>query len=153
MRVKPGVVPLLALLLSGCLSGADRAPDRSPRDAATAPPNHQTLGVNIYLWHAALDTLSFLPLRSADPFGGVINSDWYASPTNAGERVKVTVYIMDRALRADGLKVVVFRQSRDGAGWQPAQASPDTARKLENAILARARELRLATLEGPNSAL
>jgi hypothetical protein len=102
--------------------------------------------VNSYLWHASLDTLSFLPLVSADPFGGVIISEWYVAPTSPDERLKVTVYIMDRALRADGLKVVVFRQTRNGTAWQDAQPSPDTAHKLEDSILTRARELRLATL-------
>jgi len=68
------------------------------------------------------------------------------APTAPDERLKVTVYIMDRALRADGLKVVVFRQVRNANGWSDAQPSPDTAHKLEDAILTRARELRLATL-------
>jgi len=102
--------------------------------------------VNSYLWHASLDTLSFLPLLSADPFGGVIISEWYVAPTSPDERLKVTIYIMDRALRADALKVVVFRQVRNGTIWQDATASPDTAHKLEDSILTRARELRLATL-------
>jgi hypothetical protein len=105
-----------------------------------------TLGVNSYLWHASLDTLSFLPLTSADPFGGVIISEWYVAPSSPNERLKVTVYIMDRALRADGLKVVVFRQTRSTAGWADATPSPETAHKLEDSILTRARELRLATL-------
>jgi hypothetical protein len=76
----------------------------------------------------------------------VIISEWYVAPTSPNERLKVTVYIMDRALRADGLKVVVFRQTRAANGWQDAQASADTAHKLEDSILTRARELRLATL-------
>jgi hypothetical protein len=105
-----------------------------------------TLGVNSYLWHAALDTMAFMPLSSADPFGGVIITDWYVAPNSPDERLKVTVYIMDRALRADGLKVVVFRQTRNGTVWADAAASPDTAHKLEDAILTRARELRLATI-------
>jgi hypothetical protein len=105
-----------------------------------------TLGVNSYLWHASLDTLSFLPLASADPFGGVIISEWYVAPTSPDERLKVTIYIMDRALRADALKVVVFRQVRNGGVWQDAAAGADTAHKLEDSILTRARELRLATL-------
>jgi hypothetical protein len=108
--------------------------------------SRMTLGVNSFLWHASLDTLSFLPLQSADPFGGVIISDWYVAPTAPNERLKVTVYIMDRALRADGLKVVVFRQVRGANGWSDAEPSADTAHKLEDAILTRARELRLATL-------
>jgi hypothetical protein len=73
-------------------------------------------------------------------------TDWYVAPNAPGERLKVTIYIMDRALRADGLKVVVFRQTMTNGAWSDAQPSPDTAHKLEDAILTRARELRLASL-------
>jgi hypothetical protein len=76
----------------------------------------------------------------------VIISEWYVAPSSPNERLKVTVYIMDRALRADGLKVVVFRQVKGTAGWADAVTSPETAHKLEDSILTRARELRLATL-------
>lgn len=103
------------------------------------------LGVNSYLWRATLDTLNFMPLASADPVGGVVISDWYAAPDKPDEHMKVTVYILDRRLRADALKVSVFRQVRNMAGWSDAQVNPDTGIKLENAILARARELRLST--------
>ena len=135
------------LLLAGCGSSDDgtRGPDAGTSTIASGS-SRMTLGVNSFLWHATLDTLSFMPLLSADPFGGVIITDWYVSPSAPNERLKVTTYIMDRALRADGLKVVVFRQVRNGSGWTDAQASPDTAHKLEDAILTRARELRLATL-------
>jgi hypothetical protein len=145
MRVLPAF--LCALVLAGCGSSNDGSRDM---DAGTtniaSSSSRMTLGVNSYLWHASLDTLSFLPLVSADPFGGVIISEWYVSPTSPNERLKVTVYIMDRALRADALKVVVFRQTASGGAWQDAQPSPDTAHKLEDSILTRARELRLATL-------
>ena len=146
MRVLPAL--LCALVLAGCGSSSEDG----TKDMDTGTSNiasgstRMTLGVNSYLWHASLDTLSFLPLLSADPFGGVIISEWYVAPTSPDERLKVTIYIMDRALRADALKVVVFRQVRNGAVWQDATASPDTAHKLEDSILTRARELRLATL-------
>ena len=136
------------MLLAAC--GSDDANDTADTStgstAISSSGGHITLGVNSYLWHASLDTLSFLPLVSADPFGGVIISEWYVSPTSPNERLKVTVYIMDRALRADALKVVVFRQTASNGAWQDAQPSPDTAHKLEDSILTRARELRLATL-------
>lgn len=103
------------------------------------------LGVNSYLWRATLDTLNFMPLASADPVGGVVISDWYAAPDKPDEHMKVTVYILDKRLRADAVKVSVFRQVRNPNGWTDAQVNPDTGIKLENAILARARELRLAT--------
>jgi len=145
MRVVPAL--LCALILAGCGSSNDGAREMDTGTSAIASGSTRvTLGVNSYLWHASLDTLSFLPLVSADPFGGVIISEWYVAPTSPNERLKVTVYIMDRSLRADGLKVVVFRQTRNGNIWQDAQASPDTAHKLEDSILTRARELRLATL-------
>jgi len=102
------------------------------------------LGVNAYLWRATLDTLNFMPLASADPVGGVVISDWYAAPDKPDEHMKVTVYILDRRLRADAVKVNVFRQTRNAVGWTDAAVNADTGIKLENAILARARELRLA---------
>jgi hypothetical protein len=101
------------------------------------------LGVNAFLWRGSLDTLSFMPLVSADPFGGVIITDWYVPPQTPGERFKVTVYILDRTLRADGLRVGVFRQVRQGESWVDQPAAPNTATTMENAILQRAREFRM----------
>jgi Domain of unknown function (DUF3576) len=145
IRVLPAL--LCALVLAGCGSSDDGTKEMDTGTSSIASGStRMTLGVNSYLWHASLDTLSFLPLLSADPFGGVIISEWYVAPTSPDERLKVTIYIMDRALRADALKVVVFRQVRNGTIWQDATASPDTAHKLEDSILTRARELRLATL-------
>jgi hypothetical protein len=144
MRVLPAL--LCALVLAGCGSSDDNTKVMDSGTAITSASTRMTLGVNSYLWHASLDTLSFLPLVSADPFGGVIISEWYTAPSSPDERLKVTVYIMDRALRADALKVVVFRQVSNGNVWQDAQPSPDTGHKLEDSILTRARELRLATL-------
>ncbi len=106
------------------------------------------IGINSFLWRASLDTVSFMPLSSADPFGGVIITDWYQDPKTPGERFKLTIYIMDRRLRADGVKVAVFRQTRDDKGaWQDASADPQTGPKIENAILVRARQLRISTTE------
>ena len=88
-----------------------------------------------------------MPLASADPFGGVIITDWFAPPESAGERFKMTVYILSRSLRSDGVKVADFRQTRDEAGnWTDDAVTEGTARKLEDGILARARELRVAGL-------
>jgi len=105
------------------------------------------IGVNSFLWRASLDTVSFVPLASADPFGGVIITEWYSDPASPGERFKLTVYILDKRLRADGLKVAVFRQERAGTEWQDASANAATSIQLENAILMRARELRVNTLQ------
>lgn len=102
------------------------------------------LGVNAFLWRASLDTLSFMPIASADPFGGVILTDWYAPAESPGERFKVNLYILDKQLRADGLRVAVFRQTRAGNDWKEASVAPETARQLEDAVLTRARQLRIA---------
>jgi hypothetical protein len=147
MRILPILVCAAALPLLAACGGSETSTDMETGATIVAGgPGKMTLGVNSYLWRAALDTLSFMPLASADPFGGVIISDWYVAPNAPNERLKVTIYISDRNLRADGLKVVVFRQTRNGAAWSDAAATPDTAHKLEDAILTRARELRLATL-------
>jgi len=102
------------------------------------------MGINSYLWRSTLDTLSFMPLLSADPVGGVIITDWYANPGAPDERFKVTVYILDQRLRADGLKVSVFKQDRQGSGWVDAAVDPETPGNIEDAILTRARQLRVA---------
>jgi hypothetical protein len=137
-----------ALLLAGCGSSDDKQYIQDTDTGSTAissESGQRILGVNSYLWHATLDTLSFMPLQSEDPFGGVIITDWYSSPQTPNERVKITIYILDRRLRADGLKVAVFRQSKSNEGWTDVAVNPDTAVKLTDAILTRARELRLAT--------
>ena len=102
------------------------------------------IGVNAFLWRASLDTLNFMPLRSADPFGGVIITDWYSDAARPAERFRATVYILDTRLRADALNVSVFRQTNASGNWQDAAVSPDTELQIENAILTRARQLRLS---------
>jgi hypothetical protein len=104
------------------------------------------IGVNSYLWRASLDTLNFMPLASADPFGGVIITDWYSAPTTPNERFKATVYILDTRLRADALNVSIFRQTNTNGAWTDATVDPDTEIQIENAILERARELRLSNV-------
>jgi hypothetical protein len=137
-------VMLCALVLVGCGSDNDKI-DPDAGTTAISGGTSRTVGVNSFLWHATLDTLSFMPLASADPFGGVIITEWYSAPSTPSERTKVTVYILDRRLRADGIKIAVFRQSRGNEGWIDSAVNPDTATKLEDAILTRARELRLAS--------
>jgi Domain of unknown function (DUF3576) len=105
------------------------------------------IGVNAYLWRATLDTLSFMPLADSDPFGGTYATEWYAIAEKPDERFKVQVYILDTRLRADGLAVQVFRQTRDSSGWVDGSVDPDTAIQIENSILTRARQLRIAQLE------
>ncbi len=106
------------------------------------------IAVNSFLWRASLDTIAFMPLSSADPFGGVIITDWYSPPDTPGERFKVNVYILDRQLRADGIRASVFRQRLDtNSQWAEAPVDKTTPIELENAILTRARELRVAQMQ------
>jgi hypothetical protein len=106
------------------------------------------IGVNSYLWRASLDTLSFMPLSSADPFGGVIITDWYAPQDASDDRFKVNIYILDRQLRADGIRATVFRQRRMADGrWADSPVDAQTHTDLENAILTRARQLRISTAQ------
>lgn len=103
----------------------------------------RSIGVNSFLWRASLDTISFMPVSSADPFGGVIITDWYSAGQATNERFKLNVYILGRALRADGVRVAVFRQVLDGTGsWRDMPISDATATKIEDSILTRARQLR-----------
>jgi hypothetical protein len=103
------------------------------------------VAVNAYLWRASLDTINFIPLVSADPFGGVIITDWYTPAETPTERMKVQVTILDRELRADGVRVSVFKQSQTSKGWVDAQVDQRTNTDIENAILTRARQLRIAS--------
>jgi hypothetical protein len=104
------------------------------------------ISVNSFLWRASLDTIAFMPLSSADPFGGVIITDWYSPPEMPSERYKMSVYILGRQLRADGVKVAVFRQQAGGSnGWHSKSVSKNTATSLENKILSRARQLRITS--------
>ncbi len=114
---------------------------------ATAPTVSAGIGVNSYLWRASLDTLAFMPLASADPYGGVIITDWYVNPEKPDERLKATVYILDTRLRADGLNVTVFRQAKGADGnWVDAPTAAQTQIDIENSILTRARQLRLSNI-------
>ncbi|WP_299376343.1 DUF3576 domain-containing protein [uncultured Kiloniella sp.] len=106
------------------------------------------VGVNSFLWRASLDTIAFMPLTSADPFGGVIITDWYSPDETKPERFKVNVFILGRDLRADGVRASVFKQQRDVTGsWIDAKVDPKTGTELEDAILTRARQLRIASSE------
>jgi hypothetical protein len=100
------------------------------------------LGVNAFLWRGALDTIAFMPLASADPFGGVIITDWYTPPGTSGERFKATIYILSRDLRSDGLRVNIFRQVLDNGQWVDSAVAESTVGDIENKVLARARRMR-----------
>src|SRR3954462_8301878 len=131
----------LALTTSGC------ARNRTV-PTGLAPSKMTTIGVNGYLWKAAVDTISFAPLLQADANSGVIITDWYANPRAPGERVKLTVSILDQDLRADALRVAASRQIFQNGTWIDAPVAAATVQKLEDIILTRARDLRRTTVRG-----
>ncbi|WP_379923579.1 DUF3576 domain-containing protein [Erythrobacter sp. R86502] len=118
--------------------------DRPRTELAAAQIN--TIGVNAYLWRASLDTVAFAPLLQADSAGGVIVTDWYTNPANPGERVKLTVTILDQDLRADALRVAASRQVNEAGTWVEAPVQAATVQKLEDIILTKARDLRRQAL-------
>ena len=132
---------LVTLATSGC------ARNRS-LPTELAPSKITTIGVNSYLWRAAVDTVSFAPLLQADANTGVIITDWYANPKAPGERVKLTVAILDQDLRADALRVAASRQVNQNGSWVDAPVTAATVQKLEDIILTRARDLRRAAVRG-----
>lgn len=172
-RVGPVLARIAPVIMVASLLGACVWPFTSP-DRSMPPPGSDTIsiparpsgasssgsvdpggnravgsGVNSYLWRSSLDTIAFMPLASADPYGGVIITDWRATPDNPNERFKLTVYVLDAELRADGIKVAVFRQTLRVSGiWADAPVDPASATKIENAILSRARQLRLRASVG-----
>ncbi|WP_126174213.1 DUF3576 domain-containing protein [Altericroceibacterium xinjiangense] len=111
-------------------------------EADLAAAQITTIGVNSYLWRASLETLSFMPLTQADSQGGVIVTDWYVNPQNPGERVKISVSILDQDLRADALRVAASRQALQSGVWVDAPIQAATVQKLEDIILTKARDLR-----------
>lgn len=134
------VIAAAGLLLSACGGNSASKVSDAERQAVRGA---QEIGVNSFLWRASLDTLKFMPLSSADPYGGVIITDWYANPNVPNERFKATVYILDTRLRADALAVSINKQQLTVNGWSDVAIDPDTELQIENAILTRARELRL----------
>jgi hypothetical protein len=152
-------ITAMALVMSGCAAirndlskglnyfGGDE--DAKPaRKAELAASKVTTIGVNAYLWRAALDTVSFMPLVQTDSNGGVIVTDWYANPQSPGERMKLTVSILDQDLRADALRVAASRQVNQGGNWVDAPVQAATVQKLEEIILTKARDLRRNAVSG-----
>jgi hypothetical protein len=124
---------------SGTIFGIGKT--NRPGDTAGSGPG-TGIGVNAFLWRGALDTIAFMPLASADPFGGVIITDWYTPPGTAGERFKATIYILSRDLRSDGVRVNIYRQVLQNGQWVDATVSDTTVGDIENKVLARARHMR-----------
>ena len=142
-RLKPAAAALLILAVAAPGCSRNRA---IPVDLA--PSRMTSIGVNAYLYRAALDTVSFAPLLQADANTGVIITDWYANPNSPGERVKLTVTILDQDLRADALRVAASRQVLQSGQWVNAPVAAATVQKLEDIILTRARDIRRTTVSG-----
>jgi hypothetical protein len=144
MRLFRPAIILGLVALSACGGGKGKA----GLTTAMAPSRTTTIGVNSYLWRAALDTLSFMPMGQVDSNGGVIVTDWYQNPALPSERMKVTVSILDQDLRADALRVAASREVYQGGRWAEAPVQAATVQKLEEVILTKARDLRRTAVAG-----
>ena len=138
----------LALAVGAALALTACGHHRARPEADLAASKITTIGVNSYLWRATLDTLSFMPLLQTDSNGGVVVTDWYVNPQVPGERMKVTVSILDQDLRADALRVAALREVNQNGQWVSAPVAASTTQKLEDIILTRARDLRRASITG-----
>lgn len=141
LKFAAAALTVAALAATGCARNRDLP-------TQLAPARLTTIGVNGYLWQAALDTVSFAPLLQADANSGVIITDWYANPRAPGDRVKLTVTILSQDLRADALRVAASRQVLQNGAWVEAPVTAATVQKLEDIILTRARDIRRTTVPG-----
>jgi len=142
--LRTAIAIALVATLAGCGGGKNKAQLAS--DVAASRTTQ--IGVNAYLWKAALDTLSFMPLLQADSNGGVIVTDWYVNPNQPAERMKMTVTILDADLRADAVRVAPQRQVLANGNWVDSAVQAATAQKLEDIILTKARDMRRTTIAG-----
>ncbi|HEY1411061.1 MAG TPA: DUF3576 domain-containing protein [Rhodopila sp.] len=135
---------------SGTIFGIGKGTNQNANASGTGGGGGSGIGVNAFLWRGALDTIGFMPLASADPFGGVIITDWYIPPGTSGERFKATIYILSRDLRSDGIRVNIYRQVMENGQWVDATVADSTVGDIENKVLARARHMR-EQLQASNS--
>ena len=141
-------LPITAVAIIAAALSASACSTNKDAPVHLAPSRMTAIGVNAYLWRAAVDTVSFAPLLQADANTGIIITDWYANPKTPGGRVKLTVTILDQELRADALRVAASRQVFQNGVWADAPVAAATVQKLEDIILTRARDLRRATVRG-----
>jgi hypothetical protein len=153
----PGLAFVAAVSLAGCEwvqedlnkgLGGGGGDINKYRAADLAASKVTTIGVNAYLWQAALDALSFAPMAQVDSNGGVIVTDWFANPNSPSDRMKVTVTILDQDLRADALRVAASRQVYQNGQWLEAPVSAATVQRVEEIILTKARDLRRSAVAG-----
>jgi len=116
----------------------------SSSSSGLKPEDRKGVAVNAYLWRSSLDSLSFMPMEQTDPFAGIIKTGWYTPPSTPNERLKVSVFILDTRLRAEAVRVSIFKEAKKPTGeWATATVDPETVTKLENVILDRARQLKI----------
>lgn len=142
------VILALVAVTAGCSHQRRLTGHHKAATAPLAPARITTIGVNAYLWRATLDTLSFAPLAQVDSNGGVVVTDWYANPSDRGERMKLTVTILDTELRADAVRVAANRQVMQNGQWTDAPVQAATVQKIEDIILTKARDLRRSGFTG-----
>lgn len=140
-------LPLTVAMIALAVAGSGCARNKTV-PGQLAPSQITTIGVNSYLWKAAIDTVSFAPLVQANPASGVIITDWYTNPKSPSERVKVTVAVLDTDLRADALRVSAARQLNQNGTWVDVPVTAATVQKLEDIIMTRARDLRRFSVRG-----
>lgn len=109
-----------------------------------------SLPINALLWRASLDIASSIPLDDIDTFGGTIVTEWYQLDENNEERIKLAIFVLDRELRSDGIRVVVYVQKRDGSDWRDEGTDSEMGLRLEELILTRAREIRAGSVSETN---
>jgi Domain of unknown function (DUF3576) len=148
MSMARRLIFILAIALVTTTAACSRNKDKPGRVADLAASKVTTIGINAYLWRAALETVSFMPIVQTDSNGGVIVTDWYVNPNSPGERMKLTVSILDQDLRADALRVAASRQMLTGGQWIEAPVQAATVQKLEDIILTKARDLRRSAVAG-----
>ena len=131
------------------VSGDSSTPSTSSSSSSSSssglkPEDRKGVAVNAYLWRSSLDSLSFMPMEQTDTFAGIIKTGWYTPPSTPNERLKVSVFILDTRLRAEAVRVSIFKEAKKPAGeWATATVDPETVTKLENVILDRARQLKI----------
>ena len=106
--------------------------------------------INALLWRASLDIASSIPLGDIDTFGGTVVTEWYQLDENSNERIKLAIFVLDRELRSDGIRVVVYVQKRDANEWRDEGTDIEMGARLEELILTRAREIRASTISETN---
>ena len=114
--------------------------------SGTLKNNSVGIPINALLWRASLDIASILPIDDIDVFSGTILTDWYSLPSKQNEQIKLAIFVLDKELRSDAIRVIVYVQTRNGDIWEDGGIDNILATKLEDLILTRARELRASSI-------